>query len=157
MRLGLDDIASALAMEADSITLPPVGSPLGEDQVLAEIAAAGKKARFLSPLAGTVTSVNRDVEESPTLIWRDPYRRGWLLMIKPDQPGEVFRLYSGESAKRWFEGEAKKVAGLFTRRRPNRPKKEAPGEDPLTRKIVREHWEKLAEVLLGSPPFEVRG
>ena len=90
--------------------------------------AAGKKAKVLSPLTGTVSAVNRDVEESPNLAWRDPYRRGWLLMIEPGHPEEISHLYSGESARTWFTQEARKVATLFTEWAPNPSKKdEAPG------------------------------
>ena len=112
IRLGFDDLVSNLAMEADSIKLPPVGSSLKKNQVLAEIVAAGKKAKLLSPLTGKVSAVNRDVEETPKLAWRDPYRRGWLLMIEPGHPEEISHLYSGESARAWFTEEAGKVARL---------------------------------------------
>ena len=113
IRLGFDDLISNLAMEADSIKLPPTGGSLKKNQVLAEIMADGKKAKVLSPLTGKVTAVNHDVEESPKLIWKDPYRRGWLLMIEPGHPEEMSHLYSGESARAWFAEEAGKVAKLF--------------------------------------------
>jgi bidirectional [NiFe] hydrogenase diaphorase subunit len=148
IRLGFDDLVSNLAMEADSIKLPRVGSSLKKDQVLAEIAAAGKKAKFLSPLTGKVSAVNRDVEETPKLAWRDPYRRGWLLMIEPGHPEEISRLYSDESARAWFTEEAKKVAKLFAEWGPNRSRKDGPSEDEWIRKITRKHWDRLTETLL---------
>ena len=150
IRLGFDDLVSNLAMEADSIQLPPVGSSLKKNQVLAEIAAAGKKAKVLSPLTGTVSAVNRDVEETPKLAWRDPYRRGWLLMIEPVHPEEISHLYSGESARAWFTEEAGKVAALFGERAPNPSKKDGPKESRSTQKVIRERWNKLKEILLSG-------
>ena len=148
IRLGLDDMASVLAIEADSIWLPPAGSALKKNQVLAEMMTAGKKAQVLSPITGTVTAVNRDVEEAPNLAWRDPYRRGWLLMMQPDRPEEISQLYSGESAKAWFTQEAEKLNTLLTEWAPSPSKKDGPLQGQLVRKIVRDQWKKLTEVLL---------
>jgi bidirectional [NiFe] hydrogenase diaphorase subunit len=148
MRLGFDDLVSNLAMEADSIKLPPVGSSLKKSQVLAEVMVDGKKAKVLSPLTGTVSAVNRDVEESPNLAWRDPYRRGWLLMIEPGHPEEISQLYSGESARTWFIQEAKKLATLVTERTPNPSQKDEPQEGRSMRKVIHRRWDKLKKILL---------
>ena len=148
IRLGFDGLVSNLAMEADSIKLPSIGSSLKKNQVLAEIVAAGKKAKVLSPLTGTVSAVNRDVEESPKLAWRDPYRRGWLLMIEPGHPEEISHLYSGESARTWFTEEAGKVAALLGDRRPKSSRKKTPEEGQWNWKRIREHWDMMVKILL---------
>jgi glycine cleavage system H lipoate-binding protein/NAD-dependent dihydropyrimidine dehydrogenase PreA subunit len=148
VRLGLDDMASAFAMEADSIQLPPAGRFLKKGQILAEMVCAGKKAQVLSPIEGTVVAVNHDVEESPSLAWRDPYRRGWLLMIEPVHPEDLSQLYSGEPAKTWFTEQAINLAALFMKWAPKTSKKGAPQDGQVIRMIVREHWAQLTEVLL---------
>jgi bidirectional [NiFe] hydrogenase diaphorase subunit len=150
IRLGLDDLISALAIEADSIWLPPVGSALKKNQVLAKITATGKKVTIFSPLSGKVSAVNRDVEESPNLAWRDPYRRGWLLLIEPDHPEEIFHLYSGESAKAWFTDQAMNLASLFMQWAPNPSEKEGGQEGYGMRRIIRDRWDQLTEILLKS-------
>jgi glycine cleavage system H lipoate-binding protein/ferredoxin len=149
IRLGFDDLVSTFAMKADSIKLPPVGSSLKKKEILAEIIADGKKMKVLSPFTGTVSVVNRDVEESPNLAWRDPYCRGWLFMIQPDHPEEISQLYSGESAKTWFTKGAKNLATLFMKWAPNPSKKNRLQEGQLIRKIIHDHWDKLIEILLG--------
>jgi bidirectional [NiFe] hydrogenase diaphorase subunit len=146
-RLGLDDLVSTFAMEADSISLPPMGSVLKKGQVLAEMIAAGKKAMVVSPLGGTVSAVNRDVIESPNLAWRDSYRRGWLLMIQPDHPEEISHLYSGEAAKTWFTEQATNLSDLLMKWAPKSIKKEEAQDGQLIRKIVREHWDQLSKIL----------
>ncbi len=109
--------------------------------------AAGKKAKVLSPLTGTVSAVNRDVEESPNLAWRDPYRRGWLLMIEPGHPEEISHLYSGESARAWFTKEAGKLAALFTEWSAKSIQKGRPQEGRSTRRVIRDRWDQLKEIL----------
>ncbi len=149
VRLGFDDLASGFAMEADSIAFPPIGDELKKNQILAEISASGKKAKVPSPLAGKVTAVNRDVEESPKLAWRDPYRRGWLVMIEPDHPEELSRLYSGETARAWFTREAEKVASLLAEAVPNSSGKDGTGESLSVPKSSRTRWSRLKTILLG--------
>jgi bidirectional [NiFe] hydrogenase diaphorase subunit len=148
VRLGLDDIISTFAIEADSIKLPSVGNVLKKEQVLAEIVAAGKKAKVHSPLSGSVSAVNRDVEESPNLAWKDPYHRGWLLMIKPDHPEEISQLYSGEAAKTWFAKQAINLNTLLMKWAPKPSKKESPQEGQLIPRIMHDKWDKLIEILL---------
>jgi bidirectional [NiFe] hydrogenase diaphorase subunit len=148
IRLGLDDIVSVFAMEADSISLPVAGTVLKKREVLAEIMAAGKKTSVLSPLSGTISVINRDVEESPNLAWKDPYRRGWLLMMRPDHPEEISRLYSGEPAKAWFTKQAINLATLFMKWTPKASKKEEAQDGQLIRRIIRDRWDKLTEILL---------
>ena len=126
IKLGLDDLVCTFAMEADSIRLPPAGTVLKKRQVLAEITAAGKKARVLSPFTGTISVINHDVEESPNLAWRDPYRRGWLLILHPEPPDQISQLYSGEPAKTWFTKQATNLATLFIKWAPKPSKKESP-------------------------------
>jgi len=150
VRMGLDDMASTLAMEADSIRLPPAGNMIKKKQALAEIIADGKKAKVLSPLSGTVMAVNSDVEESPNLIGRDPYRRGWLIMIQPDHLEEVAGLLSRNRAKEWFTKQAADLASLFLKWAPNPSKKGKPLNGQFIRGIVREKWDKLAEILFAD-------
>jgi glycine cleavage system H lipoate-binding protein/ferredoxin len=148
IKLGLDEMVSTLAMEADSIRLPPPGTVLKKGQVLAEITAAEKKGSVLSPFTGTVSVINHDVEESPNLAWRDSYRRGWLLVLQPDRPDQISRLHSGEAAKTWFTEEAENLATLFMKWAPRSSKKEKIQGGELIRAIVRKHWDKLVKVLL---------
>jgi bidirectional [NiFe] hydrogenase diaphorase subunit len=149
VRLGLDDILSTFATEADSIKLPSVGSVLEKGQVLAEMIVSGKKVMIRSPLSGHISAVNRDVEESPNLVWKDPYRRGWLLMIQPDRPEEISQLYSGEAAKTWFTKQATNLTRSLMKRSPKSSKKERGQDGRLIRRMIRDQWDKLAEILCG--------
>jgi bidirectional [NiFe] hydrogenase diaphorase subunit len=148
IRLGLDDLVSILAMEAESAKLPSVGRPLKKNEVLVEISASGRKANILSPLSGTVSAVNRDVEESPNLAWRDPYRRGWLISIQPDHPGAVSRLFSGHQAREWFSKEAMNLATHLIKWAPNPSRKGELLKGPLIREIIRGKWNRLKQIML---------
>jgi glycine cleavage system H lipoate-binding protein/NAD-dependent dihydropyrimidine dehydrogenase PreA subunit len=148
VRLGLDDIISTFALEADSIRLPPVGSVLKKGQVLVEMIGARKNLKVHSPLSGSVLAVNRDVGESPNLTWKDPYRRGWLLILQLDHPEEISQLYSGEAAKTWFSKQAFHLTTLLMKWAPQSPQKEEAQDGRLIRRVIRNQWDKLTEILL---------
>jgi bidirectional [NiFe] hydrogenase diaphorase subunit len=149
VNLGLNEMASALTIEADAILLPPSDSTLKKGEILAEIRAMGKKATLLSPLSGAVSAVNREVEQSPSLVWRDSYRRGWLVRIRPDDPEQVYTLLSGEQAKQWFTKQATGLAELFMKWTPG-PRTGPLPQNERIKEIVRNRWEKLVKVLLAG-------
>ncbi len=148
IRLGLNEIIATLAIEANSIRLPSVGKSLEEKEVLVEIFSDGKRATIFSPMAGTIMAINRDVEESPNLVWRDPYRRGWLVMIKPSHSNAISGFYSGEKAMAWFIEQAGKIFKQLMKWASKPSIKEKPIEVELIREIVRKRWDQLTKILL---------
>jgi len=155
VRMGLDDLVSTLAVEADAVSLPQIGRPLRENQALAEIRTKDKKVKIPSPLDGTVSAVNRDLENEPTLIWKAPYGRGWLVMMQPDRFEDVSGLRSNSSAREWFAQKALDLATLLMERATNI---ESGGEGlsealvshdgRLIREVVRDHWDRIRNLLL---------
>ena len=104
----------------------------------------------LSPLSGTVSVVNRDLEETPTLLWKDPYCRGWLAMIKPDNPAELGHLYSGQRARTWFEKQATELADRFIKWAPEVSGQETAPDPSRIREMVWNHWNEIKEILLDA-------
>lgn len=139
IRLGLDEMAALFAIEANSIALPSMGSSLKRKETLAEIVSGHKKVIIPSPLSGTISAVNREVIESPNLAWRDPYRRGWLVMIEPDPSENLSGFSSGQKAKSWFMERANHLGPLFSKRIQNTRVGNS------IRKIVRKQWDKFVE------------
>ena len=150
IRLGLDEMASTLTLVADSIGLPQQGRTIAKEEVLAEIVFDGKRAEILSPLAGTVSAVNHDVEASPDLVWKDSYGRGWLVIIKADHPEEVFNLHSGLRAKEWFTQSATTLSNLLMDWAPNPPKGKKSAKGVLVPEKVRKHWDEVTGILFGN-------
>jgi bidirectional [NiFe] hydrogenase diaphorase subunit len=150
IRLGLDEMASLLTLKAEAIHLSPVGRPIREREVLAEISSSGKKAKVLSPLSGIVSAINHDVVENPSLVWRDPYGRGWLILLKPDHPEEILKLLSGPKAKEWYSRQTSNLVNHLVKWAPNpSPKGDILGNSSL-REILRGKWEKLTKILMGA-------
>jgi glycine cleavage system H lipoate-binding protein len=143
-------MASLLTLKTEAIDLPPVGSLIKEKEVLAEISSSGKKAKILSPLSGIVSAINHDIVENPSLVWRDPYGRGWLILLKPDHPKEISKLLSGPRAKERYSKQTLNLVNHLVKWACNPSTKGDILENSSLREILREKWEKLAKILLGA-------
>ena len=41
------------------------------------------------PVSGEITAINEALEEAPELVNQEPYNRGWIIEVKPDDPDEI--------------------------------------------------------------------
>ena len=70
------------------VDLPEVGRTLKKGDVFGAIESVKAVSDLYSPLSGTVTAVNADLEANPALINEEPYTDGWLIKLTVSQPSE---------------------------------------------------------------------
>jgi glycine cleavage system H protein len=104
VKVGLDDFAQRLVGSTNKISLPKVGSRIAQGDVGWKLGIDSKTIDMLSPVTGDVVAVNKDIVRNPLLINQDPYGKGWLMMVKPDnQRATVKNLLTGKLATAWME------------------------------------------------------
>ncbi len=69
-----------------------VHSRVAKRETVAVVESPKAASDVYSPVAGTITTVNRSVEETPELINRDPYGEGWLFKIEISDKGNLSSL-----------------------------------------------------------------
>lgn len=82
VRLGVDDFAWRLLGGTD-ISLPKIGSKLKQNETGWSIKRDAKTAEVLSPMSGIVMTTNQSAVSQPNLSKKDPYGKGWLVVIDP--------------------------------------------------------------------------
>lgn len=149
IKVGLDGLSSFFALAADSIRLPSEGKDIREGEGFAEFIQEDKKVIFVSPIAGKIIGVNREVLESPSLAWRDPYHRGWLLIIQPEEKEKIYEFYSGERAKEWFTKGTQQMKPIL----------EDPGKtgslkdkESWRKEEIQKKWNSLSRILFSNRP-----
>ncbi len=147
IRIGLNEMASLITIKADSIRLSPVGTTIQKNQPIAEVISNGRRVKIPSPISGTVSAINREVEGSPNLVWRDPYNRGWLLMLKPDDPKELFELHQEEKARIWFNEQAENLSRFLSKGLSSLPKNEESLDPQFLKEIFQNKFNQLKEIL----------
>jgi glycine cleavage system H lipoate-binding protein len=103
--VGMDDFAHKLVGGVSAISLPAVGSRLGQGEKGWSLLSGSKSIDMLSPVDGTVVAVNERAAGLPPTNGRDdPYREGWLLKVRaPRLSANTKQLLSGALARRWME------------------------------------------------------
>jgi glycine cleavage system H protein len=82
VHLGLTNYIQGALGTVISIELPDVGDQIEEGEIFAEIESVSTVHEFLSPVTGTVLTVNPQLEDRPSIINEDPYNQGWLVEVR---------------------------------------------------------------------------
>jgi glycine cleavage system H lipoate-binding protein len=114
VRVGFDDFICRVFGGMSAIELPPLGARLLQDQVGWTFSRDEHRAAVLSPVTGQVLATNHHTREHPEIINADPYRNGWLFIVKPDMPKRnLKRLYFGKESFKWLELENQKLLRMM--------------------------------------------
>ena len=113
VRLGVDDFAWRLLGGTD-ISLPKIGFKLKQNETGWSIKREGNTAEVLSPMSGIVMTTNQDALRHPNLSKKDPYGKGWLVVIDPVSglKKKTKSLLFDQKAVAWLNGEVKKLEDL---------------------------------------------
>ncbi len=81
-RMGIDAFAGNLFGQVDSIELADLNRWVRQGQKLCTVKHGDQSVEMLSPVEGVLVSVNHEVLKNPNLITEDPYKNGWLCVVK---------------------------------------------------------------------------
>lgn len=102
-----DDIVSGITAFASDqlgdvvyVQLPEVGSHHGREEAFGEIESVKAVSDLYSPMAGEILAVNEELDQNPALINEDPYGRGWMVKLKPDNPGDFDSMLDAQAYER---------------------------------------------------------
>jgi glycine cleavage system H protein len=80
--VGISDYAQKSLHDLVYVELPKVGQSLAKGSLLCTLESVKAVAEAYSPVNGVVVQVNDILTESPELVNKDPYGRGWLVKLK---------------------------------------------------------------------------
>ncbi|KZS08876.1 glycine cleavage system H protein [Daphnia magna] len=87
--VGVTDYAQGALGDVVFAQLPEPDSELNQMDDCGALESVKAASELYSPVSGTVTEKNKDVEETPALINQSPYEKGWLFKIKLSKPEEL--------------------------------------------------------------------
>ena len=97
--IGVTDFAQGELGDIVFIEIETVGETLNKDEVFGTIEAVKTVSDLFMPVSGEILEVNPALEESPDVVNKDPYGKGWMVKIKLSNPSEVDDLLSAEKYK----------------------------------------------------------
>jgi len=81
--VGVTDYAQKSLHEIVYVELPSEGTQLDQAEVIGTVESVKAVSEVFSPVSGEVVEINRNLEEKPELVNKDPYGDGWLVKIRP--------------------------------------------------------------------------
>jgi glycine cleavage system H lipoate-binding protein len=109
----VDEFAAALVGRADKIELPKPGQWIRQGQKAWSFFKQSEKVEVVSPTEGEVVEVNQELLEDPSLLRRDPYGKGWMVMLHvPDEESTARNMVPKRLVRDWMR---ESVARLYAR------------------------------------------
>ena len=94
--IGITDFAQGELGDIVFVEIETVGETLKKEDVFGTIEAVKTVSDLFMPLSGEILEVNPLLEESPDVVNKDPYGKGWMVKIKIADPSEANDLLTAE-------------------------------------------------------------
>ena len=98
--VGVTDFAQGELGDIVFVEIETVGEKLAREEVFGTIEAVKTVSDLFMPVSGEILEMNPLIEESPDVVNKDPYGKGWMIKIKITDPSEAVDLLSAENYKK---------------------------------------------------------
>lgn len=102
--VGITDYAQEQLGDITFVELPEVGDSFAQGDEFGTLESTKAVSELFLPLGGEVIEVNATLEDSPQLVNQDPYQKGWIAKIKPDNKSEMDDLLDREDYLEMLKG-----------------------------------------------------
>jgi len=89
VRIGITDYAQNQLGDIVFVELPGVGDLLEKGREFGTVESVKAVAEVYAPMSGEVTAVNEALADAPELLNKDPYKKGWMVELTPNEPSEA--------------------------------------------------------------------
>ena len=97
VRVGITHFAQEQLGDVVFVELPKVGARITMHKTFGVVESVKAVSDLFAPLSGEVLEINGELAKTPEVINKDPYGRGWMLLVKPtDGSGEAGLLSAAE-------------------------------------------------------------
>jgi len=115
VRIGIDDFLQHITGKITRVELKGAGETVKKGELLMSIVRKGKLLNIYSPITGTITEVNKNLESNSSLLNSSPYSDGWVYLIEPTNWGlEIQYLLIAEKYKETLKDEFTRLKDFFT-------------------------------------------
>ena len=108
VKVGFDDFGQKLAGKILFVRAVPPGKARKKGASLGTIETGKYVGAVRCPVNGTIKEINQEVKDNPNLINDDPYGKGWIAIIEPENLDEDLKtdiVYGKEALEEWIKKE----------------------------------------------------
>jgi len=97
--VGMTDIAQSLAGPILHAKTKKIGMYRKRGKPIATVESGKWVGPIKAPVSGEIAEINTELESDPQLLNKSPYRKGWVVKLKPDNLDEELKdLVTGDEA-----------------------------------------------------------
>ena len=97
--IGITDHAQNALTDIVYVELPDEGEELEDMEEFAIVESVKSASPIFAPLAGKVTAVNEELDDTPELLNESPYDAGWIIRMRLSNPEAVSTLMDAAAYK----------------------------------------------------------
>ena len=87
--IGITEYAQGELGDVVFVELPAVGKVVEHGQSFGTVEAVKAVSDLYAPVSGTVAEINKEIQDTPELVNKEPYERGWMIKVTLAKPDEV--------------------------------------------------------------------
>lgn len=95
--VGITDFAQGELGDIVFVEVGTVGRHVDAESVFGSVEAVKTVSDLFMPVSGTILELNPELDSNPELVNDDPYGRGWMVRIKPDNADDIDGLLSADA------------------------------------------------------------
>ncbi|MGY5355216.1 glycine cleavage system protein GcvH [Wenyingzhuangia sp. IMCC45467] len=97
--IGVTDFAQSELGDIVYVDVDTLDETIEENEVFGSIEAVKTVSDLFMPITGEVIEFNEDLEDEPELVNSDPYGKGWMIKVKPNNIKDVQSLLDATAYK----------------------------------------------------------
>jgi len=78
------------------VELPKVGAKVTAHQAFGVVESVKAVSDLFAPISGEVLEINAELPQKPETVNKDPYGKGWMIVVKPSNAGELDQLLTSQ-------------------------------------------------------------
>ncbi len=107
VRIGITDYAQKSLREIVYAELPSVGTEIKQGEPFGTLESVKAVSDLVAAVSGTVQEVNDEVQSKPETLNEDPYGKGWLIVVKPQNlQAELANIMDFNQAVEWHKAQS---------------------------------------------------
>ena len=114
VKIGIDGILARLISKIKTVVLPQSGDSVLHGLCFSHVIQQRHIVPLISPLTGSILSVNSAIVKKPELILSDFWESGWLVTVKPKNlEVDLQTLVFGKKALEWYKKKEQKITKVI--------------------------------------------
>jgi len=107
VRLGITDYAQHELGDIVFVDLKAAGANINKGDTIGTVESVKAVSDVYSPVPGTITEANTELEATPELVNQDCYGRGWMVLMEASDLGSLSDLMDAAAYRDYVAHEAK--------------------------------------------------